>query len=88
MEILQYQDEGLDLALAEEQPLHRVERDLAPLGRLENPEAVLLGESVEEPENGRDHVLECRVQGDQMSGNLGAYRAGVITLVDAEIGLQ
>src|SRR5438876_2708917 len=88
VEILQHQDEGLDLTLAEEQPLHRIERDLAALGRLENPKAVLLGESVEEPENGRDHVLECRVQGEQMSGNLGAYRAGVITLVDAEIGLQ
>ena len=88
VEILQHQDERLDLALAKEQALHGIERELAALGRLEVPEAVLFGQGVEEPENGRDYVLECFVQREQMSGGLGAYRAGVVTLVDAEIGLQ
>ena len=88
MEILQHEDEGLDLALAEEQALHRIERELAALGRLEAPEAVLRWQGVKKPENGRDHVLECLVQGEQMSGGLGAYRADVVTLVDTEIGLQ
>src|SRR6266851_5253212 len=88
VEILQHQDEGLDLTLAEEQSLHSIERELAALGRLELPEAVLLVQGVEKPENGRDRVRECPVQGEEMSGDLGAYRADVVTLVDAEIGLQ
>src|SRR5207249_11854389 len=88
VEILQHEDAGLDLALAEEQALHRIECELAALGRLEAPEAVLRWQGVKKPENGRDHVLECLVQGEQMSGGLGAYRAGVVTLVDTEIGLQ
>ena len=88
VQVLQHEDERLDPALAEEQALHRIERELAALGRFEVPEAILLGQGVEKPENGRDHVPERLVQGEQMPGGLGAYRADVVTLVDAEIGLQ
>jgi hypothetical protein len=58
------------------------------LGRLEVPKAVLLRQGVEKPENGRDHVLQCLVQGEQVPGGLGANGASVITLVDTEIRLQ
>src|SRR5207247_7700745 len=87
VEILQHKDEGLNLTLAEEQSLHSIERELAALGRLELPEAVLLGQGVEKPENGRDGVRECLVQGEQMPGDRGASRADVVTLSCTEIGL-
>ncbi len=88
VEVLQHQDERLDLALAEEQPLHGIERELPTLGRLEVSEAVVLGQGVEQPENRRDQVLECLVEGEEMPGRLGANRADVVALVDTEIRFQ
>jgi hypothetical protein len=49
VEILQHEDNGLDVALAEEQALHGIERALTALGRLEVPEAVLFWQGIEEP---------------------------------------
>src|SRR4029450_10715326 len=81
VEVLHHEEEGLDSALAKQQALHRIERKVTALGRFELPEPVVLGQGVEKPQNGRDHILECLVQGEKMPGTLGAYRADIVTLV-------
>ncbi len=88
VEVLQHEDEGLDLALPQEHTLHGVEREMTALGRLEVPQAVFLGQGVEQPEDRSDDILERFVQGEQMSGDLGADRANVVTVVEAEMGLE
>src|SRR4030095_3020024 len=88
VEIFQHHHERLNPTLAEEQPLQRVERELPALGRLEVSKAIVLRQRMEQPEKRREQIPESLVEREQMSGRLGANRADVVTLVDAEIRLQ
>ena len=88
MKVLHHDDERLDLALAAQQALDRIKGELAALWRLQVPEAIPLRQGVHKPENRRKQILECLVEGQQMSSGLGANRADVVTLVDAEQSFQ
>src|SRR5262244_2530830 len=88
VKILEHEHEGLHAALATQEALESIEGDLAALRRLEAPEPVLLGKNVEEPEDGRENVSERVVQGEHVSGDLGADRPQVVTVVDPEVATQ
>ena len=51
-------------------------------------EGAVLGQGVEEGEQGREGLLERRVEGQHLPGHLGPDGAGVITLVDMAVALE
>src|SRR5262245_26257346 len=88
VKVLQHHNERLDLALAAQQAFDRIKSELAALWRLQVPQAIPLRQGVQKPENGRKQILECFIEGQQMSSGLGANRADVVTLVDSEQSFQ
>jgi len=88
MEVLEHENEGLNLTLAKQQALDRLEGELAALRRLQIPETILLRQGVKKPENRGKQVIERFVECQQVPGGLGANRSYIVALVDTEKSFQ
>jgi hypothetical protein len=85
VEALEHDQQRLNLALAQQEPLDPVEGLLAPLGRVEPlPRGVVDGH-VEQPEERRECGLQGPVQGEELAGDLLADLAGVIARLELEV---
>jgi hypothetical protein len=62
MQVLADQQQGLYLALAQQQARERVERVSAPLHRLQCAEWTVVGQDVQQRQQRRDGVLELRIK--------------------------
>ena len=62
VQVLEHQQEGLSLALAQEHPLEGIEGALAALGWIEREERTVLRHGVQERQQRWDGVLEGRVE--------------------------
>ena len=88
VQVLEHQQERLDLALAQEQPLDPVERLLAALRGVQPLPLGVVDRHVEEPEQRREGGLERPVQGEELARHLLADLARVIARLDLEVGPQ
>ena len=85
VEIFDHEEQGLDLSLAEPEPLDRVERALAALRRIEGlPGAVLRGD-IEQGEERGEARLQRGVERDQLPPDLLANRRRVVAVLDVEV---
>ena len=85
LEILDEDEEGLDLALAQQQSLDAVERALTALGRIEPFPCGVAVSDVEQREQRGQRRLERRVE---RRGDLAANLLGVVRLLDGEVRSQ
>jgi hypothetical protein len=88
VQVLEHEQQRLDLALAQEQALGAVDGAAAAHGGIDREERVLCGHRVEEPQEGRDRILEVAIEREQRPCDPGPNGARVIAVVDAEIGAQ
>src|SRR5262249_49749104 len=88
VQILEDQQQRLLLALAQEYALEGIERALTPLGRIELEERAVLRQRVQERQQGRDRILEGRVERQHLPGHLGPYGACVVALFHVAVALQ
>src|SRR5437773_2538970 len=85
MQILEYRQERLDLALSQENSLDPVERLLATLGGVESLPERVVDRNIEEPEQRREEGFECSVQREEPARHLLADLARFIARLDLEI---
>ena len=85
MQVLEHQQQRLDLALPQEQPLDPVERLLAALRGVEPLPLGVVDRHLEEPEQRREGGLQRSVQGEELSRHLLADLACFIAPLDLEI---
>ena len=88
MEVLKDQQDGLHLALPQEQALEGVQGALAALRRLEGLPGCLLPRHLQEGQEGRHSRPEGRIQGEQPPGELLAHEPTVVAVLDPKIGLE
>ena len=88
VQILADQEQGLHLAFAQQHALERREGALAALGWIKLAERAVVGQGVQEREQRRDHVLEGRVQRQDLPGQLGPDGAGIVVVVDMTVALE
>ncbi len=88
MQILDEDEEGLDLALAQEEPLDTIEDALAALWGVEPFPPGIVDGNVEEGQESRQPGLELAVQGEKLAGRLLADPPAVIAGLDLEVALQ
>ena len=78
VQILEDQQQRLHLALAQQHALERLEGALAPLRGIERAEGAVLGQGVQQPEEGRDGLLQGLVQRQHLPGDLGPDGARLV----------
>ena len=61
---------------------------MAPVGRLQGTEGAVLGQGVEESEDGRDRVLQGPVEHQHLAAHLLRDRTGVVAGLDPEVRLE
>src|SRR5215831_21021392 len=88
MQVLEDRQEWLLLALAQAYPLEGVERALAALGWIELPKRAVFRQGVQERQQRRDGVLQCRIERQHLPGHLGADGARVIALLHVTVALE
>ena len=86
VQVLEHDQEWLDLALPQEQPLYAFERPLAALRGFQPLPLGLLDRHIEEPQQRREVGLQRPVKREQLARQLLADLARVITCLDLEIG--
>ena len=86
MQVFEDQEQGLRLALAQQQVLGRFLDPPPALGRIEGLPLRVLHRHVQEREQGRQGGLERPVQGEQPGGHLLADGPGIVLVFDAEVG--
>jgi hypothetical protein len=70
VEVLEHQQEGLDLALSQEEPLQGVVRALPALGWVENLPPPVFHRDVEQREERRQRRLEGAIEREELAGDL------------------
>jgi hypothetical protein len=88
VQILADQKQGLHLAFAQQHALERREGALAALGGIKLAERAIVGQDVQEREQRWDHVLEGRVQRQDLPGQLGPDDAGIVVVVDMTVAFE
>ena len=88
VQILEDQQQRLHLALAQQHALERLERALAALWGLERAEGAVVGQDVQQPEEGGDGLLQGLVQRQHLPGDLGADGARLIGVLDVDVALE
>ena len=88
VQVFEHQQQGLHLALLQQEPFERGEGALAPLRRVERQKRAVLGQGVEQGEQRRDGVLEGLVERQHLSGRLGPHGARVVVLLDVGVALE
>jgi hypothetical protein len=88
VEILEREQQRLDLALPEEQPLDAVERLLAALRRVQPLPLGVVDRHVEEPEERQEGGLQRPVQGEELARHLLANLARLIAGLDLKVGAE
>src|SRR5713101_2752081 len=79
VEIFAHQQQWLDLTFPDHQALERVQGTLAALWRVQVYKGAVLGHGVQEREQGRESILEGRVERQYLPRHLGPHGAGVVT---------
>ena len=85
MQVFTDQEQGLHLALAQQQALERLQRALAPLRGIEGQEQTVLRQGVQQREQRGDRLLECLVQGQDLPRDLGADGARLVAVLHVAI---
>jgi hypothetical protein len=88
VEILEHEEERLDLRLAEQESLDRLERPLAPLLRVECFPGPVFHRDIKQGEEGREARLQAAVEGEELPHHLLAHPALVVALLDLEVPLE
>ena len=88
MQVLEHQDKRLHLALAQEQPLDRLEGLLAPLRRTECLPLRIVDRHVEQAQERRKRHLQRTVDRKHLAGDLLADLSVRVAVVDGEVRLQ
>jgi hypothetical protein len=88
MQVLEHEEQGLDLALAQHQALEPVEGLLPPLRRIECQERAALGKGFQKRQHRRDHVPQALVQREQRARHFRANGSSVVAAVHLEVGLE
>ena len=88
MEILEDHEQGLHLALPQQEPLHRVQGLPAALGRIERRPRGIVGGHVEQRQERRQAALQRAVQGQELPGHLLPHRAWAVPVLDREVALE
>ena len=85
VEILENDQKGLDLRLAQQEARDRVERPLAALRRVETLPPGILDRQLEEGEQGRERGLQRTIQGEDLPGDLLADVPLRVPIPDPEV---
>ena len=88
VQILEDQQQRLHLALAQQHALERLEGALAALWGLERAEGAVVGQDVQQPEEGGDRLLQGLVQRQHLPGDLGPHGARLIGVLDVDVALE
>ena len=88
VQVLKDQEQRLYLALMQQDACERFERALASLGWVKTQEWAVFWEGIQQRQQRRDGVLECRVERQHLPGDFGADGAGVIALFDVTVALE
>ena len=72
VQVFEDQEQRLHLAFAQQQALERVEGALAALRRVQGLKGAVLWQGIQQREQGREGLLERRIQGQHLPGHLGA----------------
>ena len=83
MEILTDQQQGVSLTCTQQEALERRERVLAALRRVKVLERVRGWQGVEQGQERRNRVLECRVEPDHLGRHLRGDGGGSLALLQA-----
>ena len=88
VQVLEEDEQGLDLALPEQQPLDAVERALAALRRIEALPLEVVDGQVEQAQKGRQPGRELTVEGEELAGHFLANVPRVDARLDLEVALE
>jgi hypothetical protein len=86
VQVFEHEEQGLHLALAQEEALDRVKGLLAPAHRIEGLPLRVLGGHVEQREEGRERILQGPIERQQFAGELLADFPAIIAGLDLEVG--
>ena len=88
VQILEHEEQGLPLRLAEQEPLDRLERPLPPLRWVERLPRAVIDRHVEQGEEGGEARLQASVEREELAHHLLAHPSLVVTLLDLEVPLE
>ena len=88
VEVLEDQQEGLHLALPQEQAFEGVQGALAALRRIEGLPCGILHRHLQEGQEGRQGRPEGRIQREQPPGELLAHAPPVVAVLELKVGLE
>src|SRR5262249_59251474 len=88
VEVLEHQQEGLHLALPEEQGLRGLDGPLLPHGGVETSPCRILDGDLQERLERHEGGPQGLVEREQPANQLLAYSPGIVAIVDAEVGVQ
>ena len=88
MEVLEDHEQGLQLALAEQEALDRVEGPPAALRRIEGPPFSILNGHIQERQQGGQRRLEGPVQREELAGDLLADLTVGLAIVYLEVDFE
>jgi hypothetical protein len=88
VQVLDEQQERLDPALPEQQPLHAVQRPLPALRGIEPPPRLLLHRDFQEREQRRQSGLQGPVEGEDLPRHLLADGPRLVPPLDVKVGLE
>jgi len=88
MEILEDQEEGLLSRFPQQQPLHRVVRELATVAGLETVPSGIVVRHVEQSQQRRRCRLQCAVEGEQFARHLLTDLSEAVPALDLEVALE
>ena len=88
VQVLTDQEQGLHLALAQQHAFERLEGTLAALRGLERAKGTVVGQGVQQPEEGRNGLLERLVQRQHLPGDPGPHGTRLIRVLDVDVALE
>jgi hypothetical protein len=88
VEVLDDQEEGLHVALPEQQAFERIQRGEPALRRIERLPGGLLNWDIQQAEDGGQTRLEGCIKGLELGGDLLAARGHRILLLELKVGLE
>ena len=88
VQILKDQQQRLHLALAQQYAPEGVEQTLTPLRWIEGAKRAVVRQGIQQPEEGRDGLLQGLVQRQHLPGDPGPDGTRLIGVLDMDIALQ
>ena len=88
VQVFEDQEQGLHLALAQEDALQRLQGAAPPLQGVQLQERTVGRQGFEQGEHGRHGVLEGLIQRQDLPGDLGPHRPEVIAVLEVTVGFE